>query len=282
MIYSLVSPHALIGYDLYGPANRICSRRWPHALLFTDVRSISLATVRRWAFKFPQATSLHLWAGFPCVDLSAVKFGRLNLQGTESRLFFEILRVLGLIKQVFGSGFKVIFFIENVSSMDREACREISSHLGVRPYKLQCSQAVPISRPRYCWTNTDLPDLPGIKVVDKGDYLEIHAEAPYPEVHQWLEGGCVWSGEFEDVVFPACMKSIPRWQPPPKPAGIERCDWDCQQRWASERYRYPPYQFKRQYLIWKQDRWRLIDASERKFFMVTGLGIPFQLLVQAE
>ena len=194
-VYDMVGvcPHALIGYDLYGPANRICSRRWPHALLFTDVRSISLATVRRWAFKFPQATSLHLWAGFPCVDLSAVKFGRLNLQGTESRLFFEILRVLGLIKQVFGSGFKVLFFIENVSSMDREACKEISSHLGVRPYKLQCSQAVPISRPRYCWTNTDLPDLPGIKVVDKGDYLEIHAEAPYPEVHQWLEGGCVWA-----------------------------------------------------------------------------------------
>ena len=80
-----VAPQASIGYDLYGPANRVCSRRWPHALLFSDdVKSITLATVRQWAFKFPQAKSIHLWAGFPCVDLNAVKFGRLNLQGLKA------------------------------------------------------------------------------------------------------------------------------------------------------------------------------------------------------
>ncbi len=267
-----ISPVALIGYDLYGPANRVCSCRWPHALLFSDVRSITLATVRQWAFKFPQAKAIHLWAGFPCVDLSAVKFGRLNLQGTESRLFFEILRIMGLIKQVFGSGFRLVFFIENVSSMDCEACREISSHLGVKPYKVQCSQAVPISRPRYCWTNTILPDLPGIKVVNKGDYFEIYAESPYPEVGQWLEPGCEWPDNGGDSVFPTCMKSIPRKHPPPRPAGLNRCDWDCQQRWIAERYRYPPYQFKDQYLIWKQDRWRLIDSTERELLHGYGFG----------
>ena len=267
-----ISPQALIGYDLYAPANRVCSRRWPHALLFSDVRSITLATVRRWAFKFPHAKSIHLWAGFPCVDLSAVKFGRLNLQGTESRLFFEILRILSLIKQVFGSGFRLLFFIENVSSMDRDACHEISSHLGERPFKVQCSQAVPISRPRFCWTNLGLPDLPGVKIVDKGDYYEIHAESPYPEVSQWLEPGCEWPGQYSDTVFPTCMKSIPRNYPPPRPAGIDRCDWDCRQRWRAERFRFPPYQFKDQYVIWKEDRWRLIDSTERELLHGYGFG----------
>eukprot|EP00435_Cladocopium_sp_Y103_P019621 s4562_g4.t1 len=90
---------ALIGYDVSKPANRICSRRWPHAILGGDVRSITRQTVIDWLLKFPQAEELHLWAGFPCVDLSRVKAGRLNLDGPHSSLFKEILRVLELIRR---------------------------------------------------------------------------------------------------------------------------------------------------------------------------------------
>lgn len=40
----------------------------------------------------------------------------------------------------------IFFFIENVSSMDKEALREISAQLGCKPYKVQCSDAVPIGQ----------------------------------------------------------------------------------------------------------------------------------------
>ena len=60
------------------------------------------------------------------MDLSSVKFNRLNLEGSESGLFREILRVLELLRQVFGRKFRIFFFVENVASMDKSAPWELS------------------------------------------------------------------------------------------------------------------------------------------------------------
>eukprot|EP00435_Cladocopium_sp_Y103_P017786 s1144_g4.t1 len=229
---------ALIGYDISKPANRICSRRWPHAVLGGDVRGITKQTVVEWLLKYPQAEELHLWAGFPCVDLSRVKAGRLNLEGPHSSLFKEILRVLELIWSVFGRQFKVLFFVENVSSMDTEAALEISQHFGVVPYKVQSSDAVPISRPRFCWTNSEMPLLPGVIVKDKGYYKELTAKATYPELSQWLEPGTTWAGAAHHAVLPTCMKCIRRSGPPPQPAGLDRTPQDAQMRWRSDSWAY--------------------------------------------
>ena len=144
-----VEPMGLVGYDTSKTASWVCSRRWPHALLGGDVREITKEKVFEWFLKFPYVEQVDLWGGFPCVDLSSVRYGRLNLAGPQSGRFSEILRVLGLLRQVFGRRFRIYFFVENVSSMDKNACKEISDALGVVPYKVQCSQAVPISRPRY-------------------------------------------------------------------------------------------------------------------------------------
>ena len=129
---------------------------------------------------------LDFWAGFPCVDVSSVKFQRLNLDGPESGLFREVLRVYELLLQAYGRSFCINFFVENVASMDKKVSQQISEALGVRPYRFQCADASPISRPRFCWTNRALPFLPGDHVCDKGDYLEVEASAKYPEVYQWL------------------------------------------------------------------------------------------------
>ena len=129
----------------------------------------------------PHIEQLDIWAGFPCVDLSAVKFNRQNLKGEHSGLFREVLRILELIRRVFGRNFPVYFFIENVC-----AAKEISEALGVRRYKLQSSDAVPISRPRYCWTNKALPLMPGVVLEDKGDYVVVTAQADYPDKTQCL------------------------------------------------------------------------------------------------
>ena len=82
-IYDLlgVQATALLGHDIHKPANRVCSRRWPHAVLDTDIKKITKKTIRQWLFDYPHVCEIHVWGGFPCVDLSAVKFQRKNLEG---------------------------------------------------------------------------------------------------------------------------------------------------------------------------------------------------------
>ena len=187
-----------------------------------DVKDITEAEVRSWYFRFPQILCIHLWAGFPCVDLSSVKFNRMNLEGKESKLFFEILRIIRLIRKVFGVHFVLKFFVENVSSMDKEAATQVSDALGTLPYKVQCSDAVPVSRPRFCWTNQSLDGLPGISIVKREYYFEVTAEAPYPSLSQWIREDSEWPGGKTGAILPTCMKSIKRQRAPPRPAGIAR------------------------------------------------------------
>ena len=99
--------------------------------------------------------------------------------------------------------------------MDREAAAEITSLLGVKPYKVQCADAAPISRPRFCWTNVQFPQLAGVKIVEKATYFEVEALAPYPDRSQWLPDDVDWPGEQEGAVFPTSMKCIRRCQPSP-------------------------------------------------------------------
>ena len=107
--YDLVGaePAGLIGFDVTKPATRVPSRRWPHAVLKGDAREIDMKMVKGWLLQYPHVTQVDVWAGFPCVDLSAVKLGRLNLRGEHSGLFSEVLRVLDLLRQVFGRRFKI-------------------------------------------------------------------------------------------------------------------------------------------------------------------------------
>ncbi len=267
-----VEVDALIGFDTSKSSNRVCSRRWPQASLYEDVRNIDEAFIRKLLFLYPHATAIHLWAGFPCTDLSSVKAGRANLQGPESSLFFEVLRIRALIVAVFGTEFTLVFFVENVASMDKSAVKEISAHLGCCPYKVQCAQAVPISRPRLCWTNIVVPNLPGIVLKPGDGFIEIVASAPWPSDDQWITPGFWWDKQDEDTTFPTAMKAIKRTRPPPMPAGIDRCDYDTRLRWTADQYRYPPYQYKSQYILYSDEKWRLIDASERELLHGYGWG----------
>ena len=74
--------------------------------------------------------------GFPCTDLSALKFNRENLEGKNSVLFWEIPRIRKLLQDEFGDTVKVKYAVENVASMDETAAGEISRELETMPYLL--------------------------------------------------------------------------------------------------------------------------------------------------
>lgn len=224
-----VCPQVLISYDTHKPANRIVSRRWPQAIIERDVRECTEEKLRSWLYAFPEVEAIHIWAGFPCVDLSSAKAYRQNLDGAGSGLFYEVLRILRSVKKVFGVGFDIRFIVENVASMDKEAAEEISAHLGRKPVFVNCVDAVPIQRPRFCWTSVDLEvDIEGTHKVISEQYMQIRMPADYPADSQWLEEGC---SRTAGVCYPTCMKAIKRMKPPPKPAGLSRCDLDAQDRW---------------------------------------------------
>lgn len=233
---------------------------------------MTVEVVRGWRYKYPHITELHLWGGFPCVDLSSVKHGRQNLAGHESGLFWELVRILKIIRQVFGYSFKVLFFAENVASMDRSAEQEITQTLGVKPCRVDSADSVPLHRPRFCWTNVTHQPVDDVSLSEHPSWLNVHLEHPYPTEEQWLTPGATWGGTDEGVILPTCMKAIRRARPPPKPAGYHRVDHDAHLRWEADEFRFPPYQYDGKFIVWVQSNWRLIDASERELLHGLGYG----------
>ena len=268
-----ILPAVRIAVECNESANRITSRRWPGTIIVKDVREVDRTLVRQWSAKFLQIAEIHLWAGFPCTDLSSAKYGRLNLSGPNSSLFFEIPRIKNLLLEEFGPCVIIRHLLENVASMDESAAREISSEIGSEPYLVDPCMAVPMRRPRFAWTSEDLNNVFNDISLQKGRYwTEVLAEAPLPETEQWIEPGFTWKGLDEGVRFPTAMKCIPREVPPPKPAGYNRCSQACLQRWREDSFRYPPYQYKEEFLIQSETSWRLLSATEKELLMGYGFG----------
>ena len=83
-----VSPMGRIAVECDTGANRITQKRWPGTSIINDVKLVDRALVRSWSSKFLRIQEVHVWAGFPCTDLSAVKFNRANLKGSDSKLSY--------------------------------------------------------------------------------------------------------------------------------------------------------------------------------------------------
>ena len=261
-----------ISFDVSKEANRVTAKTWPSTLVYTDVKLITPKLVEEWSLKFTTIEEVHLWAGFPCVDLSSVRAGRMNLEGSQSKLFFEIPRIRQLCEDGFGKTVKVKALVENVASMDAAAAQEISAVLGSQPYRLNCADAVPMHRPRYSWSTETLEEKVGVTVEQRAYWKEVKAVAEYPLVSSWLQPGYEWDGQFSGAVFPTCMKAIPRISPPRNPAGLGKCDDSTVSRWTADEFRYPPYQYKECYLITKGCKWRLLSPPERELLLGYGMG----------
>ena len=268
-----LQPEGLIFCDINPEANRIAMRRWPHAELVLDVRHITDEMIDSWALQYTTIEEVHLWAGFPCSDLSAAKAFRLNLKGEKSGLFSEVLRIRRSLRKRFCPVVQVKFALENVASMDREAAEEISRLTGVVPYFVDCADCVPIHRPRLCWTSETWEGIfTDIYFEEKRCWVEAHCLVEYPQLEDWITPGWEWTGYHDHVILPTAMRSVPKDHPPPFPAGYGQCGADTLQRWQADAYRFPPYQYKAKYIFTKGNKWRRVDASEKDLLLGYGWG----------
>ena len=106
--------------------------------MHTDVRLLD----NKWADAFVaeairlKAKVIVVIGGFPCKGLSHARgASRENLENKDSIFFWELTRILELIKRAAGNDIPVRHIVENVM-MDKEPESIISEHLGGRATKI--------------------------------------------------------------------------------------------------------------------------------------------------
>lgn len=265
-----LQPQGRISVDISRCGNRVTRTTWPGVIELHDICSLNREDIKEWSNTFPSITELHLYAGFPCIHLSSVRAYRQNLDGEGSNLFWKMLQILGWIQEIFSTYCKVKFCVENVASMDEEARRSISDHLEVAPVKLDPGDCLPISRPRLAWCSEVLHQMEGLELWEERDYTRAYVKAGSVATEQWIRPGWEWRAP-KGTLFPTFMKSIRRARPPPKPAGLDRCDAATRWRWTQDEFRFPPYQYKEQFLVSSPGQeGRVLDASEREILLGFG------------
>eukprot|EP00435_Cladocopium_sp_Y103_P061038 s161_g22.t1 len=264
-----IQPAGLISIEWDAAARRVTRKAWPQVIEISDINHVNKDMVREWFNMFPRVIRVDIVGGFPCVHLSAVRAGRKNLEGDGSRLFWALLQLIRWVEEVFSPTATVEFVVENVLSMDADARKEISHHLGVEPIALCPSDAMPYNRPRLAWVSSAVHAGPGVRLEHMGDYVRVWMEAaPIPD-EAWLDKG--WRRCCSSTPLPTFMKAIRRRQPPPQPAGIHRCEADALARWRSDGFKFPPYQYRRQYLVVNAEGdLRYPSASERERLLGFG------------
>ena len=257
-----LSPLHLVAFDIHAPAQR------PRAELLGDVRNLDGSMVLRWLTEYPEVEEVHLWGGFPCVDLSSVNSQGLGLRGQHSSLFYQVPRIRDLLRKQVPSHVVVRSAVENVASMPKSECDAISSMLGEKPTHLDCVQAVPMRRPRLCWCSEPVGyNVDGVTVKKMEHWDEVHATAEYPSLKAWIGEGADWPGYHAGFVLPTALKSIRRMKPPPDPVGLNRCNSDAIARWTSDEYRFPPYHYQDRLLFFSGD-WQTV--MKKSFY--SGMG----------
>eukprot|EP00435_Cladocopium_sp_Y103_P031029 s3055_g7.t2 len=268
-----ILPCARISIENYRDANRVSRTSWPDMEEIHDVQSVTRAEIRKWANMWPRVREVHIMAGFPCVHLSRVRAYRKNLQGEGSKLFWNLIDIISWIKEAFEPRVKVKYVIENVASMDDSARKEISAVLDIQPLKVDPADTLPYNRPRLAWCSEEFYAMDGLRLYPEKDYVRVEVLEGQVSDHQWMRPGWSRVDDSGQTNFPTFMKSIPREVPPPFPAGLNKCDWETRQRWESDSFRFPPYQYCRKYLLQHPTKgMRLLDSSERELLLGFGPG----------
>ncbi|CAM6092399.1 unnamed protein product [Calypogeia fissa] len=128
-----------VGYscEVNVAAIQVVKARHPSVQHLGDVTALQLASI-------PEKVDLVV-GGFPCQDLSSMGH-RMGLHGQRSKLFFEMLRIINMLKPTW-------FLAENVASMAWQDRDEISKHLRTIPMEIDSQELTPSRRRRLYWSN---------------------------------------------------------------------------------------------------------------------------------
>ena len=165
---------------------------------------------------------------------------------------------------------RVVF--ENVQSMPNESRDRITKELRDIDPNIECVgiDAVHVAlarRPRYWWTNWYVQRIDEeLESTYKG-VRHLAPDLEVPKADSVLEDGYLprWKDDGRFHTFTRCR---PVKQEPAKPTGKATASQEALQRWAQDSWRYSPYQYEEDLLVWKGEQWRCLNANER--FVILG------------
>lgn len=119
-----------------------------------------------------------LIGGSPCKGISRLNKNQEGLEHSESRLFWEYVRLLNELKPKF-------FLLENTHG-NKLATNIITETLGVNPISINSKLVSAQNRPRYYWTNITVFEQPKDKGITTKDIFDYHGELAHECRVKWL------------------------------------------------------------------------------------------------
>jgi len=119
-----------------------------------------------------------LIGGSPCKGISRLNKNQEGLEHSESRLFWEYVRLLNELKPKY-------FLLENTHG-NKEATNIITETLGVKPISINSKLVSAQNRPRYYWTNIPRVEQPKNKGITTKDVFDYSGELAHECRVKWL------------------------------------------------------------------------------------------------
>lgn len=261
---SLMLPMAgHISSEVSKEGNRVVEAHFPETLMVGSVEKIDEEMVASWACGFTWVGVVLVGGGPPCQGVSGLNSER---KGGDARssLFPHIKRVHGLCRQKFPWA-QVHYLMESVASMDPQDREVMSQSIGVLPWRIDSSSVALCHRPRLYWISWDLVSGEGVDIQlppgeSWSDFGTVQLTASFDKGQFLLPGASFWG---EDAL-PTFTTSRPRQSAGARPAGLWQCEDHERQRWVTDEFRYPPYQYRDKNMVWTSQGPRLPTISEKE------------------
>lgn len=252
---------------------RVVEAAFADSIFVEDVALVDKAMVAEWAGRFSQVGLVLLGAGPPCQGVSGLNADKRGaLRDSRSCLFQHVPRIKKLLREGFPWA-QVRCLMESVASMDRQDRAIMSEAIQEIPFKINASGISLANRPRLYWCDWELFSMEGVQVskVDHpewGDFHEISLQATLDPA-DFLEPG--WKLQHPGQRLPTFTTSRPKNAPGRKPAGLHLCSQKERNRWETDSFRFPPYQYKDENcLVNRRGEFRIPSLLEREVIM----GMP--------
>eukprot|EP00438_Fugacium_kawagutii_P006097 Skav213790 [mRNA] locus=scaffold1122:129098:132795:- [translate_table: standard] len=226
-------------------ARRVTEANFPETIAVETVEEVDNEMVLTWSLKFGNVGLVILGAGPPCQGVSGLNSDRRGaLRDTRSNLYTHVPRVEALLKKHFKWA-QVHRLVESVGSMDYEDCQVMNDEFESQPWFIDAGGITLAHRPRVYWTSWELLGGEGVEVLVGSDgRLPIQGEVQLTAVidpKDYLEPGC---SLVEAKALPTFTTARPSPVPLRRPAGLKECRPHEVARWAADKHRFPPYQYR--------------------------------------
>ena len=275
--------HALV-VESDPDCRRLLRRKVPGSDFCSDVRKVDEKMVRAAIKRVPGLTGIVLGGGSPCQGLSKLSSGREHLLDKRSALFYEAARIFQMVREISQElHLWLVELLENVVP-DGEDIDEMSSTLKLRPIMVESGDLSQVRRPRLYWVSPSIGEPEDCEVVQGDRFDRVKMKCFGEPLEIVLSEGCTWPGKENDpeLRMPTMTRAIPRSKPPPCPAGIDTTDAAARERWTADKFRYPPYVYREEFMIQDQEKLlRPMNAEEREVLMGYGRGYTKALFKKA-